>query len=110
LALGDIIENVDRILQYTQGMDEAAFGSDQKTIDATERCLSRISEAAKKLGPDAALLAAETPWKDIRGLGNHLRHDYRGVSLTAIWHIIVNDLEPLRTNCIAARAKLDRGR
>ena len=107
LTLGDIIENVDRILEYTENMDEGAFGADQKTIDATERCLSRISEAAKKLGPEAEVLVPDHPWSDIRGLGNHLRHSYRGIRRSEIWHIIVNDLKPLREGCLAAQLKLE---
>ena len=106
LTLGDIVENIDRILQYTGAMDEAAYSNDQKTIDATERCLTRISEAAVKLGEPAETLAPGLPWSDIRGLGNHLRHGYRGILRSAIWHIIVNDLKPLREGCIAAQRKL----
>jgi uncharacterized protein with HEPN domain len=80
LTLGDIVENIDRILEYTDGMSEAAYRGDQKTIDAAERCLSRISEAAVKLGEEAERLAPGLRWSDIRGLGNHLRHGYRGIS------------------------------
>ena len=42
----DILENIERIERYTAGMGEAQFVGDSKTIDAVERCLSRISEAA----------------------------------------------------------------
>jgi hypothetical protein len=37
-------------------MDGTAFEKDQKTYDAVERCLERISEAAAKLGDLAASL------------------------------------------------------
>ncbi len=49
----DIVENIDRIEQYVLGLDCAAFLADRKTIDAVERCLARVSEAAVKLGPEA---------------------------------------------------------
>lgn len=45
LRLRDIIEHIDRIEQYVAGMDLAAFAADQRTIDAVERCLLRLSEA-----------------------------------------------------------------
>ena len=48
--LEDIIENAQAIQRYVAGMDMAAFERDQKTYDAVERCLERISEAAAKLG------------------------------------------------------------
>jgi uncharacterized protein with HEPN domain len=107
LTLGDIVENIDRILEYTNGMSEAAYRGDQKTIDAAERCLSRISEAAVKLGEEAERLAPGLRWSDIRGLGNHLRHGYRGISQAAIWQIIATELKPLRDSCIAAQRRLD---
>lgn len=37
-------------------MDVTAFEKDQKTYDAVERCLERISEAAAKLGDLASSL------------------------------------------------------
>ena len=106
LTFGDIIENIDRILHYTAGMTEQSFSSDPKTIDATERCLSRISEAAVKLGSDADRHAPDLPWNDIRGLGNHLRHAYRGVRLSDVWKIVSKELEPLRKGCALACEKL----
>jgi uncharacterized protein with HEPN domain len=53
LAFADIIDNIDRISAYTGAKTEADFAVDQMLIDATERCLSRISEAAVKLGEQA---------------------------------------------------------
>ena len=48
----DIIDNIDAVLRYTAGMTQSDFLSDSKTLDATERCLLRISEAAIKLGAE----------------------------------------------------------
>lgn len=106
LTFGDIIENIDRILGYTAGRSQADFEADRMLIDATERCLSRISEAAVKLGAEAEELAPEIEWRDIRGIGNHLRHDYRGVRLSAIWQVVCDDLALLRAASVAARQKL----
>jgi uncharacterized protein with HEPN domain len=106
LTFGDIIENIDRIREYTAGMSEADFAADRRTVDATERCLGRISEAAVKLGDEAPRLAPNLPWSDIRGLGNHLRHGYRGVQPKVIWAIVTDDLGPLRDGSIAALAAL----
>src|ERR1039458_1383582 len=52
--LEDIVENAQAIRRYVAGMDVTAFAKDQKTYNAVERCLERISEAAAKLG-DMAL-------------------------------------------------------
>ena len=46
----DILENIILIEEFTRGMDLNAYQEDLKTRNATERCMERISEAAKKLG------------------------------------------------------------
>lgn len=63
--LEEIVNNVDAILRYTAGMDEAAFTANSLVIDAVERCLSRISEAAAKLGNDANQYVPDQPWHNI---------------------------------------------
>lgn len=106
LTLEDIVENIDRFRTYTTGKSEQDFSSDTMLIDATERCLRRISEAAVKLGEDAETLVPGMPWRDIRGVGNHLRHGYRGVRVADIWHIVAQELAPLRAGCIDALQRL----
>ncbi len=103
---GDIIYNIDAIAGYTQGMSEEDFFSNHLIYDASERCLSRISEAATKLGLLAEELAPDQPWSDIRGIGNWLRHDYPNIVKQTIWQTITEHLPPLRLSCEAAIAKL----
>jgi uncharacterized protein with HEPN domain len=100
--LEDIVYNVDAIMRYTAGMDEASFVVNSLVIDAVERCLSRISEAAVKLGDDAARLVPGQPWHNIRGLGNRLRHEYDVISPKDLWAIVSDNLPSLRVGCQAA--------
>jgi uncharacterized protein with HEPN domain len=104
----DIVDNIEAALSYTSGMTREQFLADKKTVDASERCLSRISEAAVKLGLLAEELAPAQPWGNIRGLGNHLRHDYPNIIRETIWKIISSDLPSLRTDCQSAIQELDR--
>lgn len=83
--LKEVIENASRILSYVEGMDEASFVSDQKTIDAVERCLMRMSEAAYKLGSEMDLRYPGAGWRNLRGLGNPLRHQYDLILPSEIW-------------------------
>jgi len=96
----DIVENIERIELYVHGLDRAEFTADRKTMDAVERCLARISEAAVKLGPEAERLIPELPWRDIRGIGNHLRHAYDAVSPARVWQSIREDLPLLKAACL----------
>lgn len=66
----DILINISRIEEHTAGIaDATAFEENHLVYDAVERCLERISEAAKKLGPAGETLCPDIPWRTIRGLG-----------------------------------------
>lgn len=105
--LHDIIANIDRIhahlndVPLTQGMDA-------KTRDAVERCLERISEAVRKLGPSMDERRPGIPWRNIRGLGNIMRHDYDVVDDAAVERIVTQELSMLREACVDELGVLER--
>jgi len=72
-------------------------------VDATERCLGRITEAVIKIGADRmAIIAPEIPVERVRGLGNLLRHEYDVVDLERIYVLIHKDLPLLRAAAVQA--------
>jgi uncharacterized protein with HEPN domain len=94
----DILVNMTRIEQHTAGIaDETAFEENHLVYDAVERCLERISEAAKKLGPVGETLCPNVPWRKISGLGNVLRHEYDRVERIRLWYVVQDDLPPVKT-------------
>ena len=92
-----MVENGQAVLDYTRGMDFSAYQSNQLVKDASERCLSRLSEAAVKLGSSAEELFPDHNWRGIRNLGNILilRHDYSNVLDVAVWAIVTINLPAL---------------
>ena len=95
----DIIANIDRVQAHVHDTpSHEPF--DDKTRDAVERCLERISEAVKKLGPEIEEREPGTPWRSIRGLGNVLRHQYDVVDDQIIREIVERDLATLRDACV----------
>ena len=60
-VLEDLLTNTARIERYEVGLNKAAFVLEDKTRDAAERNLQRISEAAIRLGPRAEELCPEFP-------------------------------------------------
>jgi uncharacterized protein with HEPN domain len=105
----DIIDNAQAVLGYTAGMDKAAFRKNRLIYDAVERCLERISEAAAKLGGLAPLLMPDQPWRDIRALGNRLRHDYENISQDRLWEIVQDNRPALLAACESALRELQNG-
>jgi uncharacterized protein with HEPN domain len=94
--LGDILESVVLIEQFVCGMDFEAYSWDGKTQAAVERKMLIISEAAIRLKDEAETLCPEVPWRDIRGIGNWLRHQYDRVDTETVWNTIQKDLPPLK--------------
>jgi uncharacterized protein with HEPN domain len=95
----DIIENIERIQRFTAGMDRHGFADNEQTVLAVKYSLLIISEAAAKLGDLAADLCPDIPWREIRGLGNRLRHDYETIDIVRIWLLLERDLPPLSSSC-----------
>lgn len=95
----DIVENAAAIDAYTRDLGVQEALKDQKTRDAVERCLERISEAASKLGDLAAVWIPDQPWPQIRALGNRLRHDYDGIDHATLRGIVAQDVPPLAAAC-----------
>jgi len=96
LLLSDILESIDRIIQYIEGMSFESFSTDQKSIDAVVRNLEIIGEAANRLPDDFKEKHSQVEWHKVVGLRNRIIHDYFGVDLQIIWQIIHTDLPALR--------------
>jgi uncharacterized protein with HEPN domain len=106
LRLEDILENIGLIEEYTRDYSRQRFAQDRKTQDAVERCLLRISEAAKKLEGSVDAIMPDQPWSAIRAVGNVLRHEYDRVDPEIIWRIVSNDLSSLKRAVEATITKL----
>jgi len=98
----DILEAIDLIEQFTAGMDFEGFRSNPMAVAAVERKIQIISEAAVRLGDEAERRCPEQPWRDIRGIGNQLRHAYERIDLNTIWNAVTDDLLPLRSAILRA--------
>jgi len=90
------------IAEFTAGMDFEAFRSSHIAVAAVERKLLLIAEAGVRLRQDAPTLCPNQPWRNIRGMGNWLRHEYDGVDLNLVWQTVVDDLPGLRTAALKA--------
>ena len=67
---------------------------------------SSINEAAIRPKDAAETVCPEVPWRDIRGIGNWLRHQYDRVDPEIIWNTIEDDPPSLKS---AVQRALDSG-
>jgi len=98
-ACEDILLNAEAALRFTAGMTFPDFEADQKTHYAVVRCLEIISEASRRLGPDAKARHPSIPWRDIADAGNLYRHAYHRVALDIVWKTVHDQLTPLIAVC-----------
>jgi uncharacterized protein with HEPN domain len=104
----DILDSIDHVEEFTRGLNAKTFTANDQVIFAVKYALVIISEATAKLGDVAADLRPDIPWREIRGLGNRLRHEYDIVDLARIWLLIERDLPPLKAACQDALQVLSR--
>jgi uncharacterized protein with HEPN domain len=103
----DIIDHVE---QFTRGLNAKTFAANNQVIFAVKYALMIISEATAKLGDTASDLRPDMPWREIRGLGNRLRHEYDIIDLARIWLLIERDLPALKAACQDALRMLSQDR
>ncbi|WP_366664096.1 HepT-like ribonuclease domain-containing protein [Mesorhizobium sp.] len=60
------------------------------------RGIEIISEASRHIPDDLTALAPEIPWKQVRGIGNILRHEYHKTSDAIVWAVVADNLPALR--------------
>jgi len=94
--LNDIIEAIERIYSYTEGMNYETFLADNKTIDAVIRNFEIIGEAATKLPEEFKDTNQQVNWHRIKGMRNRMAHDYRNVNISIVWETIEMDLAELK--------------
>ena len=105
--LRDILESIQSIEAFVRGMDLDAYRGDRKTQAAVERKILVISEVAVRLGENAEALCPGVPWRDIRGIGNWLRHQYDRVEVETVWNTIEDDLPALKAAIISVLSPPD---
>lgn len=90
--LADIIDAMQKIGQFTQGMSEEEFLCDEKTEFAVIRALEIIGEATKCLPESFRKSYPQIPWKAMAGMRDKLIHQYSGVDLHVVWKTVSEDI------------------
>ncbi len=95
----------ERVLAYTNGIDQASLACDPMRYDATLRNLELIGEAATHVPDETRLRAPAIPWRQIVATRNRLIHAYLGIDLDTVWSIVQDDIPPLVSELRALLAR-----
>ena len=94
--LNDILQAIDTILHYVEGMDMSAFISDKRTYHAVIYNLMIMGEAANMLTLEFREAHSEVQWRQVTNMRNFLIHGYHNVEEDLVWEAVSKDLQPLR--------------
>ena len=95
--LGHILEAIENILSYTDGMSEAGFMEEGLTRDAVMRNLQIIGEASRNIAqrfPDFVASHPDLDLSDAWLMRNRITHGYFNVDYSVVWKTIQEDLPP----------------
>ena len=92
----DILDALEKINNFTAGLDFERFAKDDKTTFAVIRALEIIGEAARKIPKSIRSRHPDVPWQDMAGMRDKLIHDYFGVDLRVVWKTLQIDLPSLK--------------
>ena len=95
--LHDMLENANRAIQFTEGMNFESFSKDEKTIYAVIRAVEIIGEATRNIPEEIRAKYPEIPWRDASNMRNKLVHRYFGINIEVIWQTLNEDLPMLAT-------------
>ena len=101
--LDDMIAFAEKVIVYTQGLDQAGFVGSGLNYDATVRNLELIGEAATHLPDEIHRANPQIPWRLIVATRNRLIHGYLGIDNDTLWSIVHSDIPALLAQLVALR-------
>ena len=94
--INHILDAINKIEKYIQGIDEEAFKNNDLVQDGVIRQIEIIGEAVKRLSDDLTSQSPDLPWQDIAGMRDKLIHDYFGVDIDTVWLTVKKDIPDLK--------------
>jgi uncharacterized protein with HEPN domain len=91
----DMLEAIDRVVSYVDGMSVKQFLADARTQDAVLRNLEVLGEASKRVPFHVQHRHTDVPWSRIADMRNILVHEYHSVDPEIILAAAHHDLPPL---------------
>lgn len=93
--LDDMISFAEKVIAYTDGLDQESFVNSGLNYDATIRNLELIGEAATNIPDEVRQSYPQIPWRMLVATRNKLIHGYLGIDNDTLWSIIQDDVPVL---------------
>lgn len=96
LYLQDILDSIEKIKEYTNGLTFTEFSENEEKIDAVVRNFEIIGEAARNIPQEFADKYPDLPIEKMVSMRNKVLHEYFGVDEEIIWKTIQEDFPELK--------------
>ena len=94
--ISDMLERIEKISSYVDGLDYKRFMENSMLIEAIERNIEIIGEAADAVPQDIRDKNPSIPWRSIVGMRNRLIHDYGGTNVETLWNVATEEIHDLK--------------
>lgn len=91
-----ILDNINEVQKFTDGIGLEEFMKDKKTAYATVKAIEIIGEAVKNIPQSFKKEHKEIEWKKVAGTRDKLIHEYFGVDLKLCFRIVKEDIPDLK--------------
>ncbi len=96
LYVGHILTEIQVLQGIILKTSFQEFQNDPILYRAAVYSIQCVSEASKNLPAEWLTEFPHIRWRDIRGIGNHTRHEYSHLRAFMIWDIMVDHLPALK--------------
>jgi uncharacterized protein with HEPN domain len=98
LYLTEMLASMEKIERYVAGLTYEEFARQEQLVDAVERNIEKIGEAAAAVPETIRKQHPEVPWKTIVGLRNKVIHHYFAVDHGVIYQIATKNIPETKDN------------
>ena len=108
--VSDMIGFAEKVVAYTNGLDQQKFVASGLNYDATVHNLILLGEAATHIPEHVRTFASEIDWRQIIGTRNRLIHGYAGINNDIVWDIIQDEIPVLIEQLYTLKKAADENR
>ena len=88
IVLQKILKYCNDAMKYAQGCTYDDFINNELYLTFSVFALSQLGELANRLDKAFYQKYPEIPWNAMRGLRNHIVHEYEGIEFQSLWSTI----------------------